>query len=374
LNIKKTCAKLRDGARFAFSKSRFLRPMPKLFICLALLLATCTAPERRSVAPAFYHWQTTLALSAAECDYLKQFSCKKLYIKVLDVGKNAATGEIEPYARLEIADTTGLAGLQIVPTVFLTNEVFQNISPEKTAWLAGKVAEALAAFPAFGGAREVQFDCDWTASTRAAFFLFLQKTKTRLPLGTRLSATIRLHQYRWPERTGVPPADRGMLMFYNTGDLENPDGGNSIFDARDALPYLRGAARHYPLPLDLALPVFSWALVYRAEGLWKIIPGTTVEAFGDTSKFAAQAADASRFHLRKGTFAGGHYLRPGDRLRVEAIAPEQLLEAARLASQVDLADDATLAFFHLDSTALRRYPAQLLDSVCQTIRFPLSKK
>jgi hypothetical protein len=348
--------------------------MPKHLTCLALLLAACTAPERRSATPAFYHWQTALALSAAECGYLKRFSCKKLYVKVLDVGRNAATGEIEPYARLEISDTTGLAGLQIVPTVFLTNEVFQNLAPEKTAWLAGKVADVLASFPAFSGAREVQFDCDWTASTRASFFLFLQKMKPRLPPQTQLSATIRLHQYRWPERTGVPPADRGMLMFYNTGDLENPDGGNSIFDARDAAPYLRGAARHYPLPLDLALPIFSWALVYRAEGLWKIIPGATAEAFGDTSKFEAQEAGASRFEVRKGTFVGGHYLRPGDRLRVEAIAPERLLEAARLASQVDLADDATVAFFHLDSTAVRRYPAQLLDSVCQTIRFPLSKK
>ena len=57
-------------------------------------------------------------------------------------------------------------------------------------------------------------------------------------------------------------------------------------------------------------------------------------------------------------------------LRVEAVSPGLLLETARLAAQVDLAAHVTVAFFHLDSTILRHYSPQLIDSVCQKITFP----
>ena len=80
------------------------------------------------------------------------------------------------------------------------------------------------------------------------------------------------------------------------------------------------------------------------------------------------------FIIRKGTFLSGHYLRPGDLLRLESVPPELLLEAARLAAQTDLASAAAVAFFHLDSASVRRYPVQLLDSVCQVINFPAKKE
>lgn len=355
-------------------------------LALISIISCTSSPPPRSVTPAFYHWQTTLALSPTERAYLDSFGCKKLYIKVLDIGRDPVTGEIQPYSRLEIADTTGLAGLEIVPVVFMTNAVFQGITEERIAWLAEKVADVLnepPPAPPGGGlpiATEIQFDCDWTPSTRNAFFLFLKKIKNHLPKHTRLSATIRLHQYKFPEKTGVPPVGRGMLMFYNTGDIENPEAGNSIFQPEDAEKYVVGAPKHYPLPLDLALPVFSWALVYRDDELWKILPEVPESELFDTLRFnkisylkSAISNLQSTFRIQKGTFLSGHYLRPGDVLRVEAVSPELLREAARLAAQTDLANNATVAFFHIDPVCVRRYPVQLLDSVCQMIRFPEKK-
>lgn len=347
---------------------------------LVFLLVACTSPQQRSVVHSFYHWQTTFSLTPAERAYLDSFVCKKLYVKLLDIGRDPATGEIQPYSRLEMADTSGLSQFEVVPVVFLTNEVFKNISEEKTGWLAEKVMETL---PYTVGVEwnELQFDCDWTSSTCDAFFLFLKKIKERLPENVRLSATIRLHQYKFPEKTGVPPVERGMLMFYNTGDIESPEAGNSIFQPDDARKYLVGAPKNYPLPLDLALPVFSWALVFRDGELWKIIPEVPDSELADTARFqaipnppSAIRNPKSTFHIRKGTFIAGHYLRPGDLLKVEAISPVLLTEAARLAAQADLADDAVVAFFHLDSAIVRRYPVQLLDSVCQVINFPEEKK
>ncbi len=327
----------------------------------------CRQTLQRTVTPAFYHWQTTLNITPEENAYLDSIGCKKLYIKILDIGVNDISGTIEPVSRLEISDTTGLKKWEIVPTIFITNAVFKNIGPEKTDWLVKRIAETIKASP-LQPVGEIQFDCDWTASTQKAFFHFLQQMKTALP-DTRLSATIRLHQYKFPKKTGVPPVSRGMLMFYNTGDIESETTGNSIIDPKDADKYVRGAPASYPLPLDLALPVFSWTLVYREGSFWKIINGVP-DDLKDTARFEAQSSDASHFQVIRATFLSGHYLRPGDRLRVETVSPGLLLETAQLAAQVDLAEHATVAFFHLDTTIMRHYSPQLIDSVCQQICFP----
>jgi hypothetical protein len=322
----------------------------------------------------------------------------------LDIGRDPMTGEIQPYARLEITDTAGLSGFRMAPVVFITNEVFQNISEEKIEWLAEKVATVINPTPGpspngrgdversvedaddgavystsplplgeGSGWSELQFDCDWTPSTRDAFFSFLRKIKKRLPEKTQLSATIRLHQYKFPKKTGVPPVERGMLMFYNTGNIEDMEAENSIFWPADAEKYLRGAPKNYPLSLDVALPLFSWALVYRDGELWKIIPEMPESDLADTTRFVKFRIPHSVFRIQKGTFISGHYLRPGDLLRVEAISPDLLIKAARLAAQADLADDASVTFFHLDTAIIRRYPVQLLDSVCRMINFPEKK-
>ena len=79
----------------------------------------------------------------------------------------------------------------------------------------------------------------------------------------QLSATIRLHQVKYREETGVPPVDYGVLMYYNMGHI-SAMGANSIYDRSTALRYL-GKLREYPLPLDIALPMFAWG-VHSADG------------------------------------------------------------------------------------------------------------
>jgi hypothetical protein len=330
-------------------------------------LAACRPSGNRSVTSAFYHWQTEFEITPEENAYLDSIGCKKLYVKVLDIGMSEISGGIEPYSRVQIRDTTGISKWEIVPTIFITNAVFKTITPEKTDWLAGKISAALAESPFGKNTREIQFDCDWTASTRAAFFLFLKKMKQALP-EKNLSATIRLHQYKFPEQTGVPPVSRGMLMFYNTGDIGSEATKNSIFDLKDALKYVEGAPKHYPLPLDLALPLFSWTLIYREGEFWKIVNGIPPD-LRDTTRFETDMQDSTRLQVRKGTFLAGHYLRPGDRLRVEKIPAGLLQEAAQLAARMDLAGDMTLAYFYLDSTIIRQFSPKLIHSVCQKTGF-----
>lgn len=351
-----------------------LSPMKPLLPLLSLLVVlACSVQPPQPLLPAFFCWETVLKIPAADRALLDSLGVAKVYIKVLDIGRNPINSEIEPYSITDLSDRSGLLGLNVVPTIFITNEVFKNISEQQIEWLASKVAAPPFSLPIGGGRGAALLDCDWTPSTRDAFFLFLKKLRERLPPGTRLTATIRLHQYKFPQQTGVPPVDRGMLMFYNTGDVDKEGERNTVFHPDDALKYVVGAPKHYPLPLDLALPLFSWGIVYREGELWKIIPGPLpLEEMRRSGKYAEIRSNdpfaAKLWELREGTFLGGHYLRPGDRLRVSATTPELLFKSAEIAQQLDLAKDATLAFFHLGIARSEHFSAQLLDSVCKTVR------
>jgi hypothetical protein len=68
---------------------------------------------------------------------------------------------------------------------------------------------------------------------------------------------------KYRERTGVPPVDRGMLMFYNMGRFSADPEARAIFDLESARRYLARISS-YPLPLDLALPMWSWTVAPRS--------------------------------------------------------------------------------------------------------------
>ncbi len=298
------------------------------------------APSK-AYALAFFHWKNRLALTPAEVALLDSVGCRVLYVKFLDIVREAG-GPIRPYALLQVVDTAGLSGRQIVPCVFLTNSVFVGLSAVEVEALAQKVALALADVgrqfpePIFS---EVQLDCDWTGRTRQPFFLFIKKLRPLLPPRTHLSATIRLHQYKFPNRTGVPPVERGLLMLYNTGDIQSLEEDNSIFSSKDALRYIEGAPVRYPLPLDVALPAFGWTLVYRDGHLWKIGP----EGYKPPPYDGEQC------------------------VRTEVADTTLLRQAARAAARVRLAPDGRVAFFRLDSTAVRRYNADFLREITERV-------
>ncbi|MEI6409736.1 MAG: hypothetical protein WCR52_10160 [Bacteroidota bacterium] len=371
----------------------YLRRMIRIccaFLIVSLLVAACAKPEKRA-APGFYYWKTNFKLSSEDCLYLNETKCKSLYVKFLDIGISPETGQMAPLSQLSVSDTTGLAGIKIIPCVFMMNRVFHQINAEKIDWLAGKTINAIqkigAHFPGFSldknpethnGAQttnEIQIDCDWTTGTRDAYFLFLKKLKSALPAHLRLSATIRLHQYKFPEQTGVPPVDRGMLMCYNTGDIDNPNEENSILQPKDVRKYLNGAPKNYPIALDIVLPLFSWALVYRDDALWKIITDLQPDTFSDTTKFkpnlnVGDDTENHRYLVKKGNFLNAYYLRAGDLIRIEGISPALLQETAALAAQTDLADDPVIAFFELDASNLHPFSPQLLNSVWQSFGTP----
>ena len=346
-------------------------------LILLLPALRCTSPQPpAAINPAFYHWQTRLQLSPGERSYLDSIGAKRLYVKFFDVDLDPGSGQAVPLAVVEI-DTHRLAGLEIVPTVFITNRTFLELSTLETRQLAGKVFKKINALmpagqaalphPAAARFREVQFDCDWSPQSRDAFFGFLhdfRDSSRQAGPAPLISATIRLHQLRFPEQTGIPPADRGMLMFYNMGDLEAWETDNSILDLSRGSDYLQ-KSEAYPLPLDFALPLFRWGVLFRDGRLFRLVNGLDAQELSDSTRFVPIAPH--RYEVARNTYLRGHYLVPGDLIRLEAVEPPALQEAgallARERRRLDGRDTAQVAFFSLDSVSISAFAPALLKQV-----------
>ena len=297
--------------------------MKKYLYLLLVLLGACsyedTPPEQ-----ALYCWKTQVQFSAEEADFVKNNRIERLYIRYCDVGlrDNAPV----PIAPVDI-DTLSLQGKTVIPVVYLKNEIF---TPELTegnstyiSTLAHKLGDYIEQINKYYRLRvsEVQFDCDWSLSTKQAYFSMLEAFKKEYPY--QLSATIRLHQVKYREETGVPPVDYGVLMYYNMGRI-SATGANSIYDRSTALRYL-GKLREYPLPLDIALPMFAWG-VHSADGqVLNLVGGLThAEAQAISTLVRIDASDI--YKVAEQTYYKGRVWQAGDLIKIEEVSDAQRKE------------------------------------------------
>jgi hypothetical protein len=327
--------------------------------CLLLALVACGHPDA-AVEPAFYHWKTRYSPTATEHETLQTLGVGKLYVKYFDIDWPDDATRALPQAKVDFAQAPQA---QIVPTVFITNRAIQKTGEAESRALADNLYRLIMDLhpTASPPPREVQIDCDWTAGTRAAYFALLERLGQRLDSSAiTLSATIRLHQVKYPKQTGVPPVDRGMLMFYNMGDLDNPGEDNSILDVAEGKRYV-GNLDAYQLPLDIALPIFAWGVLIRQAKPIQLLNNLRLESTTGLP-WLTQLGD-HRFRVDTSHYLGGHYLYAGDELRLEEVTPSALHAAANLLAQELPIASRTIAFYHLDSLTLRHYRVQTLDSV-----------
>ncbi|HEX3306919.1 MAG TPA: hypothetical protein VHS32_11785, partial [Streptosporangiaceae bacterium] len=221
---------------------------------------------------AFYYWRTTLQLSAIETQALADLAIDRLYLRLFDVDWSEGDQAARPLGVLTGGAGVIPAAIEVVPVVFVRNRVLRRIDAADVPFLAEEVWRAVTGAMQRLGRRagEVQLDCDWTDSTRDRYFALLTVLGERARTAkTTLTATVRLHQIKYRERTGVPPVGRGMLMLYNMGRIDADQATNAIYDDAIAQDYL-GRAGDYPLPLDVALPIWTWVVHVRGtqvEGL-----------------------------------------------------------------------------------------------------------
>lgn len=291
-----------------------------VFGLVMLTIVACAQQEQIPVDVNVYHWKTSWGFQDPYKQVVKDLKSNKVYVRFFDVVFNEEKQEARPSAELVRSGEQFQGNFKTVPVVYFQNKVFQQDSTDYhrlSELLSMKLKRMSTSFGL--DFNELQLDCDWTPSTRENFFGFCQHVKA-LNDSLYLTATIRLHQVKYPDVTGIPPVDHGILMCYNMGSLSDTAETNSIFDWEKTRAYI-GKLDEYPLTLSLALPTFAWGVVYNDKGTRALINNLTIDDlqtdFIKKEQGNVYAVFEDRFYLHT-------LLHAGDRIRFEQVTIEAL--------------------------------------------------
>jgi hypothetical protein len=332
-----------------------------LAVLSVLLLASCSRHKTEHVERAFYFWKNNqYSLEEGEGELIKKLQTKKLYVKFFEVEQNAAMGTI-PVAKSELSlYYRGDDTLSIIPVVYLRNEIFMTSNRASLDSLADNVHFLINKYKDekyrdFATFTEYQMDCDWTPSTKDNYFYFLKKLKVLS--GMQISCTLRLYPYKYPNKMGVPPVDKAMLMCYNLINPLQNHNKNSILDLKELSSYL--GDYDYPLHLDIALPVYSWVQVYQNNQFTDVIYTNTKDI-----RKILKAEKPLWYQVTKDTVIHDFYLRAGDRVKIEEMDIADLRKAVSIiTAKFPLDKNITVSLFHLDEQQLSRYTHEEISAI-----------
>lgn len=330
-------------------------------LLLSQLYGGCGTPSAR-VNTSYYYWKTVYDPDSAEQAGLRNVGAKRIFIRMMDVDNQGPNGEAVPVSaitfREHLPDT-----LAAVPVVYIVNNVLRGLSVDQLEALAANICHFVSGKMKQAGKYgfdEFQIDCDWTATTRDNYFALLEAIRTQIDDTVRLTSTLRLHQVRNLRSSGIPPVDRVLLMCYNMGNLRQYGDHNSILDLNEMDNYLNGFLKEYPLPLDIALPLFSWPVVFRDHQYLGISKRLSTALFADTNLFSHQPG-TTLYKLKGALPAAG--LRNGDVVRYEETRWEDLAEAAAFLARHKRKEEFTLLLYHLDNQVLKNFSDEQIQQI-----------
>lgn len=338
--------------------------MSKLLVKLmtAVALFSCFVSCKKSEYTqthhvSFYHWKSTYGVDEEVREKLQNLDCKTVYLHYFDVVKK--NGVVMPVDEVKPIYNNVLApdSVVFVPVVFIANEVFKDMTEEAIVELAGNM-DRLIRHISWAGARyseyeEIQIDCDWTQTTKDAYFRFLQvlgETTQKM-----ITSTIRLHQVKDKEVMGVPPVSKGYLMCYATSDPRDGMDSNSILDLKLLKNYTQNM-NEYPLPLDMALPLFSWGIVTNNEGKVKLVNGLCRK---DMENDGFESLGKNKYKVKDDCFLNGLFVDKGFTIEVEEITPDLLKESICYLDET-IGHEYNIVYYHLSKGFLDRFSVEYL--------------
>ncbi|MFW2605074.1 hypothetical protein [Aliarcobacter butzleri] len=257
-----------------------------LILVFALIVFNYNKTQKKDIQISFYSWENS---------FEEQNINEKLYIKVLDV--NFST-------KLELLKTNiKEPPKNFIPVIYITNETMKNVD---YSLLSKAILETLKNYKF----DEIQIDCDWSLSTRSNYFNLLEDLKEKL--NKTISATIRLHQIKYYTKTGIPPVDYGVLMYYNMSNIGDFNTKNSILDNEIAKKYHYNFDV-YPLKLKLALPLYSQAIQFREEKAISLFEGVEEKDFNNDF----EKLENNRYKVLNSHYFKGRYIYKDDIFRLE---------------------------------------------------------
>lgn len=325
-----------------------MKTMAKWLICLSILSACLfamqgcgnNAKEIVGEGNAIYYWRTAFRLNQYERDFIKKHDIKKMYVKFFDV-KSDWDGSIIPVGTTIFIDSIP-SDVLIVPTVFITSDAIAEY-PQFIDKLLTRIVDMAEA----NGIKysEIQIDCDWTESNSERYFAFMKEFKSMLePKGIDLSTTIRFFQLGYE----TPAADYGVLMCYNTGDINNWETDNSILDSKDIKPYLEKLSK-CKLPLTVAFPDFSWDVSFAEE---KYMMGIEYDKLDFSSKERYKKLTDNRYEVIPSD--NDNYWTPRY-YRHEEVSLQDILDVKDMVLKKMPSVPCQIVMYHLDSVNLSKF-------------------
>lgn len=383
--------------------------MKKILPLSVLLLTVLTCSLRYGGGKpdnvrSFYYWKTAFRADSMDIRLADSLNVQHFYLRYFDVDWSPTREQAIPVGDNEqqtyyYYNSGSYLPASTTPVVYITNKVFENTPSDKLADLAGKISrrvdkmsQRLSESYAYlqlnnvrtpsgddwtryyayrdslktvyqalyiNNIKDIQIDCDWTASTRDKYFEFLKLFKKLTP-GYQVTCTVRLWQYKNTDLAGVPPVDGGMLMCYNFQNPADYKINNSIADIPTLKTYL--GAKKYPLHLDLALPVFAWGVLFHNQACKGLVRNALEQDYIDNAK-TFEPLDNHRYRFKRDTVIGDAYMRIGDEVRLETVSPSVLSDMANLLQRELQLDHSRIALFSWDAPQLKQYGVQRINQV-----------
>lgn len=322
-----------------------------VMILSVFILFSCTSKTEK-ISLAFYFWRTTFQLTELEKEYLSKLEVNKLYVRYFDV----ALENEEPIPVTSIVFNENVSVFEIVPVVYIKNEVF--LQDTDTRDLAQKIFDYIGQINKKNNIviNDIQFDCDWSLKSKANYFRFINEFKQ---LHSNLSATIRLHQIKYPEKTGIPEVQNGVLMYYNMGVINAGD-NNSIYEQEIAQRYIK-SLKNYMLPLDIALPIFSWGVHIRNNQVVNLISGMRRKDMEDNH---FKKLNEDQYRVTEDFMYKGRYLAKDDIVKIEEPSVKQLKEMVTDLRKNIKDKPKEIILYDLNEQNLTAYEKKVYQTVC----------
>lgn len=330
----------------------------KFFLFLLILTSCYSKTEIKKKRLGFYYWNTVYKSTTAQTNYLKETKADLLYVRLFDVDTILTSKGIEaaPISILRLHDSLPRQ-IEIVPVIFFTRQAIKSIkNMDSFVSKLSHLVYMLSVHYKFTYS-EIQWDFDWTPSTKAIYFDLLKHLKQQPEFkNKKFSATIRLHQVKFISNSGIPPVDKGLLMCYNMGNLKSYHTENSIINLKTMKEYL-GNLDTYPLNLDIALPLFSWILHFRNKSFMGI-----VRVNDSLLKHTNLIHTSSTMYRVQSDFRHeGYSFLKDDDLRFEAVDMELLQNSIHFLRRKNNSDTLSILFFNLDDQIISNYPSHELQ-------------
>lgn len=318
------------------------------FSILFLFVLFFSCQEKASKKASFYHWKTKAVFSKQYETAINIAQSNAIYLHYFDIESTQkanwqSDGVFPTYVLQDVAKQ--YKDFKIIPVVFISNKIFKtkdlniNSLSNRIKTLINQISQKH-----FNKKiTEIQIDCDWTESSKNAYFKLLESLNTEYSI----NATIRLHQIKFKDKTGVPPVQSGTLMVYNIGDLKDQK-QNSILENNIVKQYINPEST-YPLKLNIALPLFSQTVVFNNDNQIKLIKDSDRSVL--ESDFHFKKVDKTNFQVVKDTLYKGFYLSKGYNLKIEELNETEVINSYKTIKDSKL-DVNELIIYHLDQNSL----------------------